>query len=124
MIKIPVSVGELIDKITILEIKNEMIQDKKKLENVQKELNLLREKAKNIEVPLYLVQELKQTNHMLWSIEDSIRKKEMLQEFDQEFINFAREVYIKNDKRAYFKKKINIFTNSEIIEEKEYVDYE
>lgn len=120
MIDIPVSIGELLDKITILEIKNEMIQDQEKLKNIQKELNLLNEKAKGIEVPKDLIYELKQVNRILWTVEDSIRKKEMLQEFDREFIIFARNVYKTNDKRSDIKKRINLFTKSELTEEKSY----
>lgn len=120
MITIPVAVGELLDKITILEIKNEMIRDKEKLQNIQKELKLLKEKAKDIEVPEYLIKDLRKVNLILWTVEDSIRKKEMLQEFDKEFIILARNVYKTNDKRSEIKKKINLYTGSELIEEKSY----
>ena len=106
MIDIPVSVGELIDKITILEIKNEKIRDEEKLINIRKELELLNQKSTNIQVPEHLIQNLKETNHTLWSIEDSIRKKELLQEFDKEFIIMARNVYKTNDKRSDIKKEI------------------
>lgn len=119
-ITIPVSIGELLDKISILEIKNEMIQDHEKLKNVQKELELLKEKAKDIEVPENLIYELKQTNLVLWKIEDSIRKKETLQKFDREFVILARKVYKTNDKRSDIKKEINLYTKSELIEEKSY----
>jgi len=119
-ITIPVSIGELLDKISILEIKNEMIQDHEKLKNVQKELELLKEKAKDIEVPENLIYELKQTNLVLWKIEDSIRKKETLQKFDREFVILARNVYKTNDKRSDIKKEINLYTKSELIEEKSY----
>lgn len=119
-ITIPVSIGELLDKISILEIKNEMIQDHEKLKNVQKELELLKEKAKDIEVPANLIYELKQTNLVLWKIEDSIRKKETLQKFDREFVILARKVYKTNDKRSDIKKEINLYTKSELIEEKSY----
>lgn len=119
-ITIPVSIGELLDKISILEIKNEMIQDHEKLKNVQKELELLKEKAKDIEVPENLIYELKQTNLVLWKIEDSIRNKETLQKFDREFVILARKVYKTNDKRSDIKKEINLYTKSELIEEKSY----
>ena len=119
MIEIPVSYGELFDKITILQIKKEKIQS----DNVSRELQLLLDKSKNIEVDLNLLDQLKIVNQALWDIEDQIRIKEKNQQFDQEFIDLARRVYFTNDKRAAIKKQINMELNSDILEEKQYVKY-
>lgn len=121
-VTIPVSVGELIDKITILEIKLEKIKDANKLANVSKELSLLKSISHNIAQDELepLIVELKNTNLLLWNIEEKKRKKELAKCFDQEFIKLARSVYIYNDKRAEIKKQINLITNSNIIEEKSY----
>ena len=99
MIMIPVSVGEVLDKISILEIKSERISDVQKLINICAELDHLLASAKEYRHPT-LESELKKVNESLWEIEDRIRAKEHLQEFDNEFINLARLVYITNDKRA------------------------
>ena len=126
-IKIELSVGELLDKVTILQIKAERISDKEKLENINKELQVLtalweaspyskNDLDKNIDA-------LKEVNNALWDIEDKIRDKEKAQSFDQEFIELARSVYFTNDKRAEIKKTINTKTGSELIEEKSYSDY-
>ena len=120
MIEIPVSFGELFDKITILQIKKEKIQS----DNVAKELQMLLDKSKDIKVDSNLLSQLKQVNQTLWDIEDQIRIKERDQQFDQEFVDLARSVYIENDKRAAIKKHINIQLKSDIIEEKQYVEYE
>jgi hypothetical protein len=108
-ITIPVSVGELIDKITILEIKAFLTDN----EYVHKELEELNQIKSTITQYLleYEVQ-LKKINETLWKIEDKIRQKEQKQEFDDEFIELARSVYINNDERARIKKKINEVTNS------------
>ncbi len=120
----PVSLGEIVDKITILEIKKKHMTGKK-LKNVIKELKLLKTtiEEKNIEVDFTLIHHLKEVNNTLWEIEDKIRRKERLQVFDQEFIQLARSVYIQNDKRASIKQDINLKYNSELIEEKYYEDY-
>ena len=126
-IKIELSVGELLDKVTILQIKSERIKDKSKLENINKELRVLlrlweaspysqNDLGKNIS-------ELKSVNEELWDIEDKIRDKESEQAFDKEFIQLARSVYFTNDKRAEIKRTINTKTGSELIEEKSYSDY-
>ena len=96
----PVSLGELIDKITILEIKKEKI-DSSKLNNVLKELNYLNIVLKeiNINVDQFLIEKLKKINRVLWDIEDEIRNKEFLKKFDESFIELARLVYLENDKR-------------------------
>lgn len=125
-INVPISPGELLDKITILEIKSENIENQEKLANVKTELNLLDEiwKKSSPDSSLDLLkQELKDNNKALWDIEDKIRIKESNKEFDQEFIDLARSVYIQNDKRADTKKKINLKLGSMIVEEKSYADY-
>lgn len=116
-ITIPVSVGELIDKITILEIKNFLSDDS----YIQKELDELNKIKSTLTQSILEYQfELKKINEKLWKIEDKIRQKEKLQEFDNEFIELARSVYITNDKRAEIKKKINDLCNSEFKEIKIY----
>ena len=126
-INIPISPGELLDKITILEIKSENIKDKGKLANIEIELQLLSqiwEKTSPDSTLSELKQELKLNNKALWDIEDKIRIKESNKEFDHVFIELARSVYIQNDKRADTKKKINLQLGSMIIEEKSYADYQ
>ena len=120
----PISIGELIDKITILEIKKNKFQ-KSKLENVLKELSYLRKlmEKNKIEINDDLFTQLKEINLTLWDIEDQIRIKEKNKEFDNTFIELARSVYFKNDKRAEIKKSINRLSNSEITEEKFYSKY-
>tara|TARA_B100001250_G_C19645592_1_gene720206 strand:+ start:93 stop:503 length:411 start_codon:yes stop_codon:yes gene_type:complete len=120
-IVIPVSLGELIDKITILEIKK-LHMTGIKLKNVDKELELLKSilKDKGLDIDTYLVNNLKEVNNNLWEIEDRIRIKESQQKFDKEFIKLARSVYKENDKRASIKKEISQKYNSDIIEEKSY----
>ena len=126
-IKIDVSVGEIMDKLTILEIKAEKIDDDAKLANIHKERDSL---LPVIDKPAYqtdeikqLVAELKEINLKLWNIEDEIRLKEADKAFDADFIELARSVYFTNDKRAAVKKQINLATGSELIEEKSYEDY-
>ena len=113
----PVSLGELIDKITILEIK-QIHMTGIKLKNVDKELKLLRKilQDENLEIDIDLINNLKEVNKNLWEIEDNIRIKERNQEFDKEFVELARSVYKENDKRASLKKEINQKYNSELIE--------
>jgi len=126
-INVPISPGELLDKITILEIKSENMVDEIKRANVQTELNLLSKIWMNTSPDTELddlKQELKANNKALWDIEDKIRIKESNKEFDQEFIDLARSVYFQNDKRADTKKKINLKLGSVIVEEKSYADYE
>lgn len=120
MIEIPVSIGEVIDKITILQIKQKSITDTSKLKNVNYELDLLNEKISDISIPEKMFEELMNINEQLWEIEDSIRLHEKNNDFGQEFINLARAVYITNDKRSELKREINIYTNSALIEEKSY----
>ena len=124
IINAPISIGELVDKITILEIKKNKLQNSK-LENVLKELSFLRKlmEENQIEITDDLFTQLKEINLTLWNIEDQIRIKEKNKEFDNIFIELARSVYFKNDKRAEIKKKINRLSNSEITEEKSYAEY-
>jgi hypothetical protein len=121
MLLAPISIGELVDKITILELKVAKTTDTAKLANVQRELNLLVELYNSLHIKVdALKQELYNINSELWIIEDSKRKCEKTQTFDAEFIQLARSVYIKNDIRANIKKQINTITNSGIVEEKIY----
>ena len=121
-VTIPVSVGELFDKITILKIKQEKIKNTNKLINVSKELLLLECISQNINHSglEILVNKLKEINLLLWCVEDKIRIKEKQKCYDQEFVELARNVYFYNDKRSEIKREINIITNSDIIEEKYY----
>ena len=120
----PISIGELIDKITILEIK-QIYMTGTKLKNINKEMKLLKNilQDKNLEINIDLIKNLKKINKKLWEIEDNIRIKESKQEFDDEFIKLARSVYIENDKRASIKKEINQKYNSDLVEEKSYKNY-
>ena len=126
-ILVPVSFGELLDKIAILQIKSERIGDETKLANVRKELSALEQTwmahpaaVKDI---ARLRRELKDVNERLWAIEDDIRLKEKAQAFDDEFIQLARSVYFENDTRARIKKDINLALGSAYVEEKSYQDY-
>ena len=126
-IHVPVSPGEVLDKITILEIKSERMSDPEKVANVRVELKLLEETwAANIrddEMIRDLHAQLKQINEALWEIEDDIRDKERAKEFDERFVELARAVYFTNDRRSEVKKKLNLHLGSQIIEEKSYQDY-
>jgi phenylalanyl-tRNA synthetase alpha subunit len=126
-ILIPISPGELLDKITILEIKSERIESEEKRTNVNRELEILNKVWTN-SVPeddtiTGLRNKLKSINEELWDIEDDIRDEERDKRFEQRFIELARAVYVTNDKRANAKKEINIYLKSEIVEEKSYQDY-
>lgn len=127
LLSIPVSVGEIMDKITILEIKAERILDAEKLANVTAELDtlhpLVMHDALNTASIKALVAELKDINEALWDIEDDIREREYTKDFGEAFIALARAVYVTNDKRAEVKKQINLATGSTLIEEKSYEDY-
>tara|TARA_B100001996_G_C18260849_1_gene439084 strand:+ start:156 stop:551 length:396 start_codon:yes stop_codon:yes gene_type:complete len=126
-IKIDVSPGELIDKITILQIKADKIKDISKLENVNKELDLLtnslHQSVKITNELKLIMDELQQVNETLWVIEDKIRLHEASRKFDTGFIELARAVYQENDKRANLKRKINNALGSGLIEEKSYSAY-
>lgn len=126
-ILVPVSPGEVLDKITILEIKSERIEEEDKLLNVRRELALLKQtwaqkviEDKNIR---RLHDQLKEINEALWDIEDAIRDEERNQRFEERFIELARNVYLTNDRRSRVKKELNSYLGSEIIEEKSYKDY-
>lgn len=122
--KIEVSNGEIIDKLTIIQIKIERIRDPEKLKNLQKEYEILRKASTAImsqEDPLYL--ELYKANCDLWDIEDKIRDLEKRKEFGSDFIQTARSVYFNNDKRSEIKKAINLKTSSDLVEEKSYEKY-
>ncbi len=124
IIHVPISIGELIDKITILEIKKDKLKNLK-LKNILKELSFLRAvlKKNSIFIPDKIFLQLKSINLTLWDIEDKIRIKEKNKEFDSEFIKLARSVYLNNDRRSETKKELNIMFNSEITEEKSYEKY-
>ena len=126
-LQVPVSVGEVLDKITILQIKLAHIYDAAKRVNVQNELDallpLVASDAFTTNQMQGLVAELKAVNEALWDIEDDIREKEAAKSFDAEFIKLARAVYVTNDKRAEIKKQINLATGSALVEEKSYESY-
>lgn len=130
LIQAPISLGELIDKITILEIKALHIGDAAKLKNVTHELNILNEKVDSLldasgKTKLApLKDSLKAINQELWVIEDDIRDCEKAKDFSDKFVQLARAVYFTNDKRAAVKKDINLAFGSELIEEKSYKDYQ
>jgi Family of unknown function (DUF6165) len=126
-IKVPISPGELLDKITILRIKSTRMSDPKKVANVRMELQTLEEtwrgstfEGAGIEAE---VNALLGVNERLWVIEDDIRDKERAQAFDAEFIRLARAVYFENDERAAIKRRINLKLGSSIVEEKSYAEY-
>jgi hypothetical protein len=124
--KIEVSHGEIVDKLTILQIKKENITNQIKLDNIIKEYNYLLSVVENdlsisTESPEYL--ELLSINKELWVIEDDIRNKERVKEFDDDFIKLARSVYYTNDVRAKIKKEINLKYSSGFVEEKSYQSY-
>lgn len=123
--KIDISIGELVDKVTILSIKLEKISNPEKLANVRKEYEILLKPMTDcgITVTSEEFKNLKAVNLTLWDIEDRIRIKESEKAFDEEFITLARQVYFTNDERAEIKKSINLTYNSELVEEKEYVNY-
>jgi len=127
-ISIPVSAGELLDKISILEIKKEKIQESDKKKNVSTELNLLRKvqiESELVEticpkILEHLYKQLQKVNEELWDVEDKLRLLEAESNFSLTFVNFARSVYRLNDERAQIKRKINELSGSELVEEKSY----
>lgn len=122
--KIEVSIGEIVDKLTILTLKKKYIDDQLKLENIQKEYSYLLDIVFNdLKISTTDYDELLHVNQLLWKIEDDIRVKEKNEEFDDQFIELARLVYITNDKRADIKKQINEKYGSEFKEEKSYAKY-
>jgi len=126
--KVEVSTGELVDKLSILEIKLLNIKDEEKTKNVYKELETLNPYFQDL-LDIYglkmknLYTKISNINKALWDIEDAIRDKERAEEFDEEFVELARSVYITNDQRAAVKKEINLLTKSKLVEEKSYSDY-
>ena len=128
--KIEVSDGEIIDKYTILEIKLSQIKDEEKLKNIQHEYDVLKPNIQSIYSGCSSKSHLKQLHHTLlsinkklWEIEDDIRECERKKDFGTTFVSLARAVYFTNDDRSKVKKQINLFTNSDLIEEKSYEDY-
>lgn len=128
--KIEVSNGEIIDKYTILEIKLSQIKDQEKLKNIQHEYNTLTPDVDLIYTSCSdqdhlkkLHKELLSINQKLWNIEDDIRECERAKDFGKTFVDLARAVYYTNDDRSDVKKSINIFTGSDLVEEKSYEDY-
>jgi hypothetical protein len=122
-ILVPISLGELYDKISILLIKQEKISDLKKLENIKIELDLLQDIAEKYDIDGKYHTELYHTNLKLWDVEDKLRIKEKGRIFDDEFRELARSVYHLNDKRSDIKKEINLQYGSNIVEEKSYEKY-
>ena len=123
---VEVSWGELVDKLTILEIKQRRLSAPAAVTNVKRELAALSKVVDDLQAPAgfaALKQNLSAINESLWEIEDRIRAKEAAGSFDQEFIELARAVYISNDKRAAFKREINLLLKSDVIEEKQYTPY-
>ena len=124
---IPISWGELFDKITILKIKLENLQDNNALKNVKREYDHLYSIFDKVffenTIADQLIIDLKLINQKLWNIEDMIRDKERNKVFDEEFINLARQVYITNDERSRIKRNINKTFGSGLVEEKSYADY-
>jgi hypothetical protein len=126
-ILVPLSPGELLDKITILRIKSERIMDAQQLANVRRELALLEQtwRAAQVSDPAIAGEEaaLQRVNSQLWDIEDRIREHEAQRRFDAAFVELARSVYIRNDERAAIKKRINVALKATIVEEKSYRSY-
>lgn len=123
-----ISVGELFDKITILNIKTQKINDSEKLINIKNELNFLNNQASNINVKDQVslsknINKLQSINEELWDIENYKRECEANKDFGEKFIQLSRDVHFKNDIRAQIKKEINLLTDSNIVEEKEYSKY-
>jgi len=122
-ILVPVSLGELYDKISILLIKKEKITDPEKLKNIQKELDTLQDIAEKYDIDGEFHTALYEVNFRLWNVEDKLRENERIQLFDDTFIQLARNVYHLNDKRSEIKKQINEKYGSGIVEEKSYEKY-
>ena len=128
LILVPVSAGEMFDKITILEIKNTKITDTDKKRNVLAELTELKASSSTIypslnQAIVHIIDELRSVNLLLWQIEDDIRDHERKKDFGDHFVQLARSVYIENDRRAKLKKEISVQLGSTLVEEKSYADY-
>lgn len=125
-LEISVSVGELLDKITILRIKQEKIKDPQKLKNINKELDHLMNVMGQINLDSYAlerIEELKKVNEELWIVEDKLRHFEREKNFSDDFILLARSVYMKNDRRSVLKRDLNLHLRSPLMEEKSYQNY-
>ena len=126
MVSVPVSIGEMIDKLSILQVKKNNVKDENKLVFIKKEFELLynfsSEYLSNLETES-IYHRLVEVNSNLWDVEDKLRVMEKEQRFDDEFISLARKVYFTNDERFRLKNKINLITDSEIREIKDYVKY-
>lgn len=121
---IEVSIGEIVDKLSILQIKLENITDKDKLVNIKKEFDYLYNIVfKDLKMQLDDYQRLLNINKQLWDIEDDIRDEERAKRFEDKFIELARAVYVTNDERSRIKKDINVKYGSDFVEEKSYQDY-
>ena len=121
MINVPVSIGEFLDKISILKIKNANIKNEEKLANVRKELVTLQDLQKKLDLYTEKERQLEEVNAQLWEYEDQIRRlSTMLHQKQADFIYYAQQIHIVNDRRAEIKKEINIEFNSDLIEEKDY----
>ena len=122
-----ISIGEFLDKLTILQIKSERISDETGQRNIHKEMKILEstwnESGRSREPITMELRELREVNETLWEIEDKLRGKEARKEFDNEFVELARSVYLTNDRRAQIKKTINTKLDSALVEEKRYSDY-
>ena len=126
-LEVEISAGELLDKITILQIKQERIMDEDKLRNINSELEHLMEVRENLmldEHAMKLIDELKQVNEKLWGVEDQLREFEMMKSFNDKFIFLARSVYVTNDERSRIKKDLNTHLGSRFVEEKSYHNYQ
>lgn len=122
--EIEVSIGEIVDKLSILRIKKNNITDEDKLVNINKEYDYLYHKVfQELKIETSDFYDMIMVNEILWGVEDSIREKERNKEFDQDFIEMARSVYITNDRRAEIKKQINLKYGSLFVEEKSYKEY-
>jgi hypothetical protein len=122
--QIETSIGEIVDKLSILQIKTTFIKDEEKLSNVKKEYDYLYDIVFNeMKIEQSDFFDMVNINQELWKIEDNIRDKEKIKLFDGEFVSLARSVYITNDKRAQIKKEINLKYNSQFVEEKSYKHY-
>lgn len=126
VIEIPVAIGELVDKITILEIKNERIADAEKLKNIRLELAMLNERRNRLNETRQMTElaaALKEVNGRIWDLEDVIRDCERRHDFGELFVDTARAIYRTNDERASIKRQINAASGSKIVEEKSYKPY-
>jgi ribosomal protein S15P/S13E len=122
-ILVPISLGELYDKQSILFIKLGRIKDEEKLKNIQNEYDLLTKFCKEHPIDHHYWYDLVHINSHIWAVEDNIREKEKLKIYDDQFINLAKEIYYSNDKRSEIKREINLKYGSNIVEEKSYTDY-